>query len=139
MTGALEAGDAYSWPHLIPGDNDDEVGFRSGDFFRPFITTTPESLFISHTSMYILLSISTYLLSNVAFRFNFYLEFSLVLDYVSCSCLNPYGLAYGLSSSSRSCSFRPIAYILAHGILSSCRFTVSPRDLLCSPVLLRFS
>ena len=33
MTGALEAGDAYSCPHLIPGDNDDEVGFRSGDIF----------------------------------------------------------------------------------------------------------
>ena len=139
MTGAPEGKDGYSWPHLNPGVNNTEVGFISGDISKPFFTTTPESLFISRTSMYILLSISTYLLSNVAFRFNLYFEFYLVLDYVSCSFINAYDLACGILSSSRSCSFRSIEYINANGIPCSCRFTESPRVLLCFPVLLRFS
>ena len=33
VAGALGAGDAHSWPHLIPDDSDGDVDFRSGDIF----------------------------------------------------------------------------------------------------------
>ena len=94
---SIEAGEAYSGPHLIPGDNDGRAGYSTGGEFVNF-----------HHNPSIIINHSTFFLSKIYFPHYYLLT-------VWHNCISLFFLTFGFVSIFGSHSLVVVSHSLGFG------------------------